>query len=109
MLLHALSQPLRKRNCGIQNCSWKKEQKFLTAVAADAVDLARLVLQNLRETLEDLIAGLMPVSVVHFLEMIDVAHHARYRLVQPVRMLEHLVQLRLERATIIDFGEPVCK
>ena len=49
-------------------------------------------LEDRRELLQHLVAGLMAVGVVHALEVVQVAHHAGERLVEPLRVLEHLLE-----------------
>ena len=49
----------------------------------------------------------MPVVIVDALELVDVAHHQRDRLVQSHRVLPHVVQTILEGAPVLDLSEPV--
>lgn len=96
ILLDALPHPFSERNSRIEHGARQQQQEFFSAISADPVDFTRLELENFGELLEHLIACSVTVRVVHLLEMIDVAHHARDRLVQTKRMLEHLVQSLLE-------------
>ena len=52
MLLHFLPQPLGERHRGIEHSPGKNQQELFAAVAADAVYLARLAFEQLRELLE---------------------------------------------------------
>ena len=80
----------------------EEEHELFPAVPADAVDLSNLVLENLGELLEDRVAGLVAVGVVHALEPIEIAHDACERLVQPARVLEHLPEAVLEVPAIVE-------
>jgi hypothetical protein len=82
MTLNLLAQPLGEGHGGVQHRTGKNEQKLLSAIAPDAVDLPGLFLQQPRELLQHRIPRLVPVVVVHALELVDVAHHDRQRLVQ---------------------------
>ena len=64
-------------------------------------------MQDLGELLEDRVAGLVAVGVVHALEPIEIAHDAGERLVQPARVLEHLLQPLLEVPAIVEPSEGV--
>src|SRR5688500_12168146 len=107
MTLYPLPQPLGKGNSGIQDRTGQNQKKLLPAVPADAVDLPRLGFQELREFLEHRVAGLVTVVVVHALEFVDVANDERDGLVQPRRMLPHLVQSLLERPSVVDAGQSI--
>src|SRR5690349_23325667 len=98
MLRYLLPQPLGEGDGGIEHRTRQDQQKLLAAVTTNAIDLARFVSQNLREFLEHRVARLMPVLVVHALELVDVAHDDSDGLVQPDRVLPHLVEAVLERA-----------
>jgi hypothetical protein len=99
------SHPFRKRYSRVEDGAWEQKHEFFAAVTADTVDFAGLVLENLRELLEDSVTRLVAMRVVHALEMIQVAHHTRKGLVQPARVLEHLDQPLLEIAPIIETRE----
>ncbi len=92
MGLHLLTSPFRERHRGIEHGSWKENDELLAAVATHLVDLARRRLENARELLQHRVARLMAVRVVHRLEVIEIEHRARQRLVQPHRVLEHVMQ-----------------
>jgi hypothetical protein len=81
MTLHLLPQPLGESDRGIEHRTRQNQKELLSAVTSDAVDLARLAFQELRELLEHGVSGLVAVIVVHALELVDVAHHQRDRLV----------------------------
>ena len=49
-------------------------------------------LEDRRQLLQHRVAGLVPVRVVHALEVVQVAHHAGERLGEPLRVLEHLLE-----------------
>lgn len=83
MRLDAVTHTLRKCHGCIENGSRKEQHEFLAAIPSDFVNLARLLVQNLRKLLEHIVAGLVTVGVVHALEAVDVAHHDREWLVQP--------------------------
>src|SRR6185369_13346515 len=102
---HLLPQPLGERDCGIEYGTRQDEEELLPAIAADAIDLSRLGLQELRELLEHGVAGLVPVVVVYALELVDVADDQGDGLVKPHRMLPHLVQMQLQGSTVFDLRE----
>ena len=52
MARHNLPQPLCEGNRGIEHRAGQNEKELLSAVTADAVDLARRPLQELRDVLE---------------------------------------------------------
>jgi hypothetical protein len=107
MGIHLLAQSLGERYRRVQDRSRQDEQEFLPSVASNAVYLPGLVLQELRELIEHRVPSLMPVVVVHALELVDVAHDDRYRLVQPHGMAPHLLQPILERAPVLDSRQPI--
>ena len=49
----------------------------------------------------------MSELVVYRLEFVDVAHNQRDRLVQAHRVLPHVVQTLLQRASVFDLGQAV--
>lgn len=82
ILLDTLPHPFSERDSRIEHRPRQQQQEFLAAISAHPVDLTSLELQYLRKLLEHFITRSVTVSVVHFLEVIDVAHHARDGLVQ---------------------------
>ena len=76
MLFNRFPHAVGERHCRIEHRSRKEEQELLTAVSPDPVDLARLVLEDLRELAQHRVAGLMAIRVVHDFELVDIAHHA---------------------------------
>src|SRR5258705_4121084 len=108
MTLHLLPQPFRERPRGIEHSARKNEKEFLSAISADPVDLPRLRLQELRKLLQHRVAGLVPVVVVYSLELVDVADDERYRLVEPHRMLPHLVEMQFQGPSIFYLRQAIC-
>jgi hypothetical protein len=96
MILHLLTQPLGERDRGIEHRAGKNQQEFLAAITSDPVDLARFILEKAREFLEHVISREMAVGVVHALELVDVAHHERNRLVQTNRVAPYFLEPLLE-------------
>lgn len=84
MLCYALPQPIGESNGRIKNGSRQKQEELFSSIAAHAVDFPRFGFEDAGELLQNFVPRLMPVGVVHFLEMIDVAHDARDGLVQAV-------------------------
>jgi len=107
MALNLLTQPLGESDRGIEHRTGQYEQELLSAVASDAVDFARLGLQEVRELLEHGVAGLVAVVVVYALELVDVAHDKRDGLVEPHRMQPHLMQTLVQGAPVLDLGQSV--
>src|SRR5450759_162397 len=109
MALYLLPQPLREGDRGIEHGTGQNEKEFLSPVTADAVDLPRLVLQELRDFLEHGISGLVAELVVYALELVDVAHDERDGFVEPHRALPHLMQAVFQAAPVVDLGKSVGK
>ena len=107
MRLDLFPHPLRERDGGVEHGARQEEHKLLSAIAAGAVDLAHLAAEDARELLQDGVAGLMAILIIHTLEAVQIAHHARERLVQPTRVLEHLVQPLLEMPSIVEPSEGI--
>src|SRR5450756_350973 len=107
MALHLLPQPLREGDRGIEHGTGQNEKEFLSSVTADAVDLPRLLLQELRDLLEHGVSGLVAELVVYALELVDVAHDERDGLVEPQRMLPHLMQAVFQTAPVVDVRKAV--
>ena len=82
MILHLLPQPLGECNSGVQNGARQNQQELLSTIAPHSIDLTRFALEDLRDRLQDRVAGLVAVLVVHSLELVDIAHHHGHRLVQ---------------------------
>ena len=101
------AHPLGEGDGCVQSGTGQDQHELLAAVAAHPVDLPRVVAQDLGKLAQHLIAGLMPVRVIDTLEHVEVAHHARERLVETDRMLERLFQPFLEAPAVVDAGEGV--
>jgi hypothetical protein len=56
----------------VDACLGKYDDKFISAVSRDDIDIPQAFDQNLSKLDENLTAGLMAMSVVDFFEMIDV-------------------------------------
>ena len=80
-------------------------------VAADPVGaVARPpIAQDLRDALDHGVAVGMPVAVVQELEVVDVEHHERQRLVEAGRGRDGLRELVVERALVRQVGHPVAR
>jgi len=65
------------------------------------------VFQDLRKLLEDLVAGLVAVRVVHGLEAIQVAHDAGEGLTEAARVREHLAESMLEVPPVVESRQRV--
>ena len=83
MPLDPFAHPFRERHGRVEHGARKQQHELLATVAADPIDLARFVFQNGGQLLEHLVTGLVAVRVVDALEVVEIAHHARERLVQP--------------------------
>jgi hypothetical protein len=105
--LDLLTSPLGERHRRVENRTRKDDEEFLSPVASHAVDFPCRFTEQLGELAEYLIADLMAVAVVDFLEMIQVEKRHRKRLVQPRRVLEHLAQALLEVTPVVDAGERI--
>jgi aconitase B len=99
--------PFGERDARVEHGARQQEHELLAAVSAGPVDLPHLGAQDARELLEHCVAGLVAVRVVHTLESIEIDHHAGERLVQPLGVLEHLVDPLLEMPPIIEPREDV--
>ena len=107
MALHLLPQPLSESDRCIEHGTRENEKKLLSTVATHTVYFAGFPLQKLREPLEHGVPGLMAVIVVYTLELVDVAHHQRDGLVEPHRVLPHLVQTLVQGASVLDLGQSI--
>jgi len=107
MRLDLFPHPLGEQPGGIDAGTRQQEEELLAAQAADAIDRPRLVPQNLRELLENFVAGLVPVGVVHRLEAIEVAHHAGERLSKATCVGEHLAEPMLEVPAVVESRQGV--
>src|SRR4051812_28226967 len=102
MGLEPFPHPLRECDGGVKHGSGQEEHELLAAVPPNAIDLARLVLQDVGELFQHFVTGLVTVSVVDAFELVQVAHDERERLAQPLRVREHLVDALVEVATIVE-------
>ena len=107
MRLDLFPHPLGEGHRRVEDRAGEQQHELLAAIPAGAVDLANLGAQNTRELLEHRVARLVAIGVVHTLEAIEIAHHAGERLVQPLGVLEHLVDPLLEMPPVIEAGERV--
>src|SRR2546423_3323325 len=107
MARNLLPQALGESDRCIEHGAGQNEKEFLATIAPDTVDFARLGLQELRELLEHGVAGLVAVVVVYALELVDVAHDERDRLVEAHGMLPHLVQALVQGAPVLDLRETI--
>ena len=107
MALDPFPHPLGERHRVIELGARKEEHEFLAAIAPDAVDLACFVPQDSGELLEHFVACLMPVRIVHTLEFVQVAHHQREGLPEPLRMREHLVDALVQVASVVEPRERI--
>src|SRR5918992_4256322 len=105
--LHFFTHTLGKRHSCVQHRAGQQEHELLAPIAADAVDLARLALENLRQLLEHGVAGLVAVGVVHTLELVQVGHDARDGLVQPLPVFPHLAQPLLDVPPVVEARQAV--
>lgn len=80
--LYCFTHALGEGNGRIEHSSGQQKHKLFTAIATDAVDLARFLFQDSRELLQYHVAGLMAVGVVHTLEAIQVTQHHGERFLQ---------------------------
>jgi hypothetical protein len=108
MPLDLFSHPVGEDHGSVQHGPRQQQHEFFAAVPAGTIDLAHFLAEDLREIAKHDIAGLVAIGVVHALEAVEIAHHARKRLVQPFRMLEHLAQALLEVPSIVEPCEGVC-
>src|SRR5215210_2411099 len=105
MSSHLLPQPLGESHGGVEDRTGENEKELLSTVTSHPVDFARLSFQQLREFLEHGVSGLVAVVVVYALELVDVAHDERYRLVQSNRMVPHVVKPLIQGAPVLDLSE----
>src|SRR5450755_3467575 len=107
MLLYLLTHPIGESHRRVGDGAWEKDHEFLSAVTPDPIDLAHVMLQELRELGEHHIARLVPVRIVDALEVIDVEHRERELFVEARRVLEHFVENFVEMAPIEDARERI--
>ena len=107
IVLDAFAHPLGEVHGVLDLGAGEEQHELLAAIPSNAIDLARLLPQNVGKLLEHFVAGLMPVRVVHALELVEIAHHEREGLLQALRMREHLVDAFVEVAAVVQAGERV--
>ena len=100
--LYCFTHALGEGNGRVEHRPWQQHHELLTTVTADAVDLARFLLQDSGELSQYHIARLMAVGVVHTLEAIQITQHHRERFVQPSRVFEHLIEALLQVAPVVE-------
>ena len=81
--------------------------EFLAAIARRGIAALDVLGQAIRHQAQDLVAGLMPPSVVEFLETVDVAHDERQRFAGFDGLLDAVLQRGVERLAVGDAGELV--
>src|SRR5690606_17167317 len=74
---------------------------------AAAVDLARVLAEDLRQLLEHLVACWMPVRIVYRLETIEIQHCNRDLLRGALGAVELLVQQAVDLAMVVKAGQSV--
>jgi hypothetical protein len=77
------AHPLGERDRRLRRRAGQDQHEFFAPVAADPIDLSCVIEEQLGKLPEHFVARLMPVRVVDALEFVEVAHHARERLVKP--------------------------
>src|SRR5689334_13385580 len=107
MPLDAFAHPFGEGHRGVEHGAREQEHELLATVAADAVDLPRLLLEDRRQLLEHLVARLVAVGVVDALEVVQVAHDAREWLIEPLGVMEHLLQPVVQVAPVVEPREAV--
>src|SRR3569833_1708170 len=105
--LDLFPHPLGVGHAGVEHGAREEEDELLAAVPAGPIDLTYLVLENLRELLEDRVARLVAVGVIDTLEPVQVAHYEGERLIQPLGVLEHLLDALLEVPSIVEPREGI--
>src|SRR5664279_1687412 len=100
MLLYLLTHPIGESHRCVGHGAREKDHEFLSAVTSNSIDVAREVLQELRELGKHHIARLVPVRIVDALEVIEVEHRERELLVEARRVLEHFVAVSYTHLTL---------
>jgi hypothetical protein len=101
------AHPLSESDGRLHSRAGQDQHEFLAAVASHPVDLPCVVAKDPGELAQHLVACLMPVRVVDTLEHVEIAHHARERLVQAERVLERLFEALFEAAPVVDARQGV--
>jgi len=70
MRLDAFPHPLGEGDGGIEHGARQEQHELLAAIASSSVDLAHFVAENARELLQDSVAGLVAMFVIHTLEAV---------------------------------------
>ena len=78
-VLHVAADSLCDNLRVLGRCAWQKHGEFLAAVAHGHVGGAQAARERLRDRNKHLVAGEVPVGVVHVLEVVDVEHECRER------------------------------
>ena len=75
--LDSHSDALGYDHCAAKRSLWKQDDKLLAAKASHHIVATRVVRQNVGHQLEDVIAHIVPISVIDLLKEVDVEHHYR--------------------------------
>src|SRR6185312_5462653 len=96
------TRPLGERHRRVDGRAGEEDQKLLAAIAADVIDLAHGCARHRSDLAKHFVARPVAKVVVHQLEVIEVEHRDRQRLLETDRVLEHLVKALVQPAPIVE-------
>ena len=102
-----LADPLRERGRAVDVSCGKDHRELLTADSADHVACTHGRAEDVGDLLEQVVADPVSVDVVDLLEVVEVEHHDRDRLVRGRRAQELLPEPVMEGAVVVEAGQGV--
>ena len=85
------------------------DEEFLSAEAAKTIVGAQRLLHPQRDLDQDAVAGRVPVRVVDFLEMVDIAHDDAKATVNPGRPADFLVEFLCDHAAVPNPSQDIAR
>src|SRR5690242_14605911 len=104
-IIHIRAKAFRETHGTVPRLVREENDEFVTTRTCDGVGIACGRSQNLRELLQYLVTGMMPETVVDFLEVVHVDREHRDTRLRPFRHAPRRHQLALERTAIQAAGE----
>jgi len=107
MRLDLFPHPFGEGHRRVEHRAREQQHELLPPEATRPIDLADFVPQDARELLQHCVTRLMAVGIVDALEAIEIAHHAGERLVEPLGVLEHLLETFFQISPVVEPREHV--
>ena len=101
------ANPLARPQGVGQRRAGQDDGELFATVAGGQVHLADRLAERRGHVSQDLVAGLMAVRIVEFLEMIDVDHDQRERALAPLPFGKAAIHLVVQRPAIAQLGQRI--